>query len=109
MQAGEAAVLGEAFDGDDGAPRRAGGGGEAGADGLAVEEDGAGAAVAGVAADLGAGEAGVLAQELREAAGRGGVEDGGAAVQGEAEGGAVEVHASAPTARRRSSAAASAR
>ena len=48
----------------------AGGGGEAGADRLAVEEHGAGAAVAGVAADLGAGEAGVLAQELGEPAGR---------------------------------------
>ena len=55
-------AVGEAFDGAHRAARNAGYGNQAGADRLAVEQDGAGAAVAGVAADLGAGQAELVAQ-----------------------------------------------
>ena len=59
-----------ALDGLDRAPSACAGRHEAGADLHAVEEHGAGAAVAGTAADLGAGEAELVAQRLRRAARR---------------------------------------
>ena len=43
---------------------------QAGADGLAVEQHRAGAAIAGIAADLGAGQPQILAQHLRQPAHR---------------------------------------
>ena len=86
------------------APLGPGGGGEAGAGGAAVDQHGAGAAIPGIAADLGAGQAEVFAQNLGQAAGGGGVAVAGGAVQDEARHGAQS-----RTARRRSSAAESIR
>ena len=59
--------LGEALDRRHRAPGALADGDDARADLLAVEQHGAGAAVAGVAADLGAGEAELVAQGIREA------------------------------------------
>ncbi len=61
------------LDRGDGRPSACAGGDEAGADLRAIEKDGAGAAIAGIAADLGAGEPQALAQRVGEARkGRGG-------------------------------------
>ena len=68
------ARAGQPLDGGDAAAGDAGGGRQAGADRDAVEKHGAGAAVAGVAADLGAGETGLLAQKVGEPARRRGLE-----------------------------------
>ena len=70
---------------------------QAAADLLAVEKDRAGAAIAGVAADLGADEAQRVAQGRGQARGPGTSEFGGAAVQGES-----HRHATNPFSKRRS-------
>jgi hypothetical protein len=68
LQGAELAVLGQALDGDDRATGDLRHRHEAGADLAAVEPHRAGAAVAGVATDLGAGEAEVVAQDVGQAA-----------------------------------------
>ena len=70
----EGVALGEAFDGGDLGAVGGDGEGEAGVDAAAVEEDGAGSALAVVAALFAAGEFEVFAQ---------GVEERGAGVEGE--------------------------
>ena len=70
----EGVAVGEAFDGGDLGSVGGDGEGEAGVDAAAVDEDGAGSALAVVAAFLAAGEFEVFAQ---------GVEEGGAGVEGE--------------------------
>ncbi len=62
LQRAQAAVLGEALDGHDPAALDLAQRHQAGADLGAVEQHRAGAAVAGVAADLGAGQAEIVAQ-----------------------------------------------
>ena len=83
LQAIQRFVLGEALDGDDAAAGGARDGDQAGADLAIVEQDRAGAAVAGVAADFGAGEAELVAQDVGEAVHRVGVDLHWAGVQGE--------------------------
>ena len=79
---------------------------QAGADLLALQQHGAGAAIPGIAADLGAGQAQILAQRLGEAPGGRGLHGDAGTVQMEAD------HAASPMvsrARRRSTWAASRR
>ena len=64
------AAGGEALDGRHLPAGDPGDRGQAGADRAAVDEHGAGAAVAGVAADLGAGQPGIVANHFREPPGR---------------------------------------
>ncbi len=109
-------VGGEALDGGDVAADGGGGRRQAGADRLSVQQHGAGAAVAGVAADLGAGQAQHLAERVREAARRVAGQGGLGAVDRQARRRVVEAHgvtctarATCATVRRTSSAAACAR
>ncbi len=83
----------QALDGRDLAADRGGGRREAGADGSAVEQHRAGAAVARIAADLGAGEAQHLAQRVGEAPGRLDAQPCRRAVDGQTGGWRVEAHA----------------
>lgn len=83
LNAMEAVASGEAFDGGDELAFGEAGGSEAGGDGFAVEEDGAGAALAFAAAVLGAGEAEVFAEDVEEGAVGGGGEVMGLAVDGD--------------------------
>ncbi len=57
------------LDGGDGAPLGAGGGREAGANRRAIQQHGAGAAITGIATDLGAGQPRLLPQRIRQASG----------------------------------------
>jgi hypothetical protein len=66
LNAMQAFASGEAFDGGDGFACGEAGGGEAGGDGLAVEEDSAGAALPFAAAVLGSGEAEIFAEDVEE-------------------------------------------
>ncbi len=66
---------------------------QAGADGFAVDKHRAGAAVAGVAADLGAGQAQFVAQHRRETANRRHADRNGGAVDLEGDVGALHAHA----------------
>ena len=84
-QPGRAGMRGQPFDGDDAAIGGLGDRRQAGADGAAVEEDGAGAARPAVAADLGAGEAEIVAQHLGQPAHRRCGDGDGGAVEDEAE------------------------
>jgi hypothetical protein len=83
LQRVQFAVLGQALDGDDAAAFDAGDGDQARTDLAAVEQHRAGAAIAGVAADLGAGETERVTQHVGEALHGVGLELDGAAVQGE--------------------------
>ena len=71
----------QALDGGDAGAIGLGGGHEAGAGGLTVDQHGAGAAVARVAAALGAHLSQLPAQHLAEAGGRGGIAADGRAIQ----------------------------
>ena len=100
LQRGQGAAIGEGFHRFDGAAIGLAHRHQTGADLLAIEQHGAGAAIAGVAADFGAGEAELVAQEIRQAQhGIAGPEQVGA-VDGEFD------HARPATARRTSSSAA---
>jgi hypothetical protein len=87
---GTAQVFGQAaraaaLDGRDRAPAALGCGHEAGADGRAVAEDGAGTAVASIAADLGAGQMQAIAQHVGQRFGGDGLDDDSRAVELERE------------------------
>jgi hypothetical protein len=73
---------GEAFDGEDVVSLGFEGGKDAGVDGLAIDEDGADAALGFVAADFGAGEAQVVAEHFGQEAGLGDVQFYRVAVDG---------------------------
>ncbi len=83
LDAVEAVAGGEAFDGGDGLVFGEAGGGEAGGDGFAIEEDAASAALAFAAAVLGSGEAEVFAEDVEEGAVGGGEELVGFSVDGD--------------------------
>ena len=102
------------LDGGDLAADGGGGGRQAGADRLAVQQHRAGAAVAAIAADLGAGQVQRLAQHIREPPRRVDAQGSRHAVHGQMRRGRVEAHAgtrdeSCASIRRISSAAACAR
>ena len=111
LQVRQGVLPGQPLDGDHVAPGRARQRRQAGADRLPVEQHGAGAAVAGIAADLGAGQPQLAAQHLREPPARCGIDPREAAVDGQFEGMGV-LHGAAPAARsasaRRSSSVAAA-
>jgi hypothetical protein len=83
LERAQSGVSGEALNGDDAAPGEAGDGCEAGADLAVVEQDRAGAAVAGVAADFRTGETEGVAKKVGEAEHGVGLDPDEAAVQGE--------------------------
>ncbi len=97
LQRVEGTALGQALDRDDLAARRLPGGHEAGANLLAVHQHRAGAAVARVAADLGAGQAQLLAQDLGQPCRRRDGKRDAAAVDFEAQEGLLGVHGAAPS------------
>ena len=67
LQLGEHAIRRQPFDGDDIAALDLAQRHQAGADLLAIQQHRAGAAIAGIAADLGAGQAEILAQHIGQA------------------------------------------
>ena len=93
-----AIAIGEAFDRFDGAPLDLADRHQASADLPSVEPYGAGAAVAGIAADLGAGEAKIVAQGSGEPGDRQAAPGRRRAIQGER-----HLHDANPASRRRSS------
>ena len=111
LQGRKLAVFGKPLDSDDVAARRLSDRHEARAGLLAVDQHGAGAAVARIAADLGAGEAEFIAQGVRQARYGRQVERHRLAIDGETQGraGARQHEAKLRRARRTSSSAASCR
>ena len=85
LQARSLRIGGQPFDGGDRAPRHLATGHKAGAQLFAVDQDRAGAAVAGVAADLGAGETEHVAQRVAQSVARIRVQRRRAAVEREAD------------------------